>query len=193
MRFRNVAIVLGLFVLGLFVQPLFASNLVGALLVRAENGDDEAMLSLGIAYELGGYGVSQNMDEAIKWYRKSANLGNANGQAFLGTCYLEGKGVAKDYVEAVKWYTKSADQGQNIGLYSLGICYQFGFGVSKDMGKAVKLFATSALNGDALAQVKMGSLFLGLNKPDEAVKWYKMAAKQGNEEAKRVLKQISER
>ena len=52
-----------------------------------------------------------NFEEAVKWYRKSAEQGDALGQYALGWMYSNGKGVTQDYAEAVKWYRKSAEQG----------------------------------------------------------------------------------
>ena len=46
----------------------------------------------------------------MKWYRKAAEQGNADGQFNLGACYRDGTGVGKDEAEAVKWYSKAADQ-----------------------------------------------------------------------------------
>ena len=47
----------------------------------------------------------------MKWYRKSAEQGNATAHYNLGLCYDKGSGVTKDYSEAVKWYKKAAEQG----------------------------------------------------------------------------------
>ena len=47
----------------------------------------------------------------MKWYRKSADQGNAAAQCNLGVCYAKGQGVPQSYDEAIKWYRKSADQG----------------------------------------------------------------------------------
>ncbi len=58
-----------------------------------------------------GRGVSQDYPEAVKWYRKAAEQGNANGQNNLGLMYYHGTGVAKDMVEARKWFEKAAEQG----------------------------------------------------------------------------------
>ena len=35
--------------------------------------------------------------EAIKWYRKSADQGNAEGLRSIGNLYAEGEGVEKDF------------------------------------------------------------------------------------------------
>ena len=57
-----------------------------------------------------GWGVVKDEEEAIKWYRKAVEQGNAYGQCYLGDCYLRGQGVAKDKAEAVKWFRRAAEQ-----------------------------------------------------------------------------------
>ena len=58
-----------------------------------------------------GKGVVKDVTEAVKWYRKSAEQGDARAQSNLGIMYETGKGVSKDIAEAVKWYQKAAKQG----------------------------------------------------------------------------------
>ena len=52
-----------------------------------------------------------NLIEALKWYRKAVEQGNATAQCFLGACYEYGQGVKQSYAEAIKWYTRAAEQG----------------------------------------------------------------------------------
>ena len=66
-----------------------------------------------------GLGVAQSYEEAVKWYRKSADQGDADAQFNLGVCYDNGQGVAQSYKEAFKWYCKSADQGNSQAKDSL--------------------------------------------------------------------------
>ena len=58
-----------------------------------------------------GEGVTQDYEEAVEWFTKSAEQGLREAQHRLGNCYNKGKGVTKDYREAVKWLTKAAEQG----------------------------------------------------------------------------------
>ena len=58
-----------------------------------------------------GRGVLQDNLEAVKWYRKAAEQGNANAQNNLGYMYQYGKGVPQSKLEAVKWYRKADSQG----------------------------------------------------------------------------------
>lgn len=54
---------------------------------------------------------NNNYAEAVKWYRKSAEQGNAVAQYNLGNCYYDGNGVPQSYEGAVKWLRKAAEQG----------------------------------------------------------------------------------
>ena len=85
--------------------------------------------------------------EAVKWYRKAADQGNAPAQYNLGNMYRTGQGVAKDEVEAVKWYRKAADQGTASAQVNLGTMYWVGNGVVKDELEAYKWFLLSGAQG----------------------------------------------
>ena len=56
---------------------------------------------VGDAYDIGA-GVKRDVAEAIKWYRKAAEEGNAEGEYSLGGKYDSGDGVSQDYTEALK-------------------------------------------------------------------------------------------
>jgi TPR repeat protein len=58
-------------------------------------------------YEDGLGGLEQDEAEAVKWYRRAAEQGNADAQMRLGVMYGDGRGgLAEDYAEAVKWYRR---------------------------------------------------------------------------------------
>ena len=83
-----------------------------------------------------GWGVAQDYKEAAKWYRLSAEQGNAGAQLQLGFIYYSGQGVLQDYKEAVKWSRMAAEQG-NDGAYELvGLLYEVGRGVAQDNVRA---------------------------------------------------------
>jgi hypothetical protein len=58
-----------------------------------------------------GNGVIQDYKQAVAWYQKAADQGNAGAQYNLGFMYKNGYGVNKDSKQAVAWYQKAADQG----------------------------------------------------------------------------------
>src|SRR5207247_4637589 len=84
---------------------------------KAEAGDAESEVELGLRYEQG-EGVAKDQVEAVKWYRKAAEQNFALAQYNLGVFYQKGEGVEKDErqrlfggaedpVEAVRWYRKA--------------------------------------------------------------------------------------
>jgi TPR repeat protein len=85
--------------------------------------------------------------EAVKWWRKAAEQGNAQAQHNLGLMYDEGEGVTQDYAEAVKWYRKAAEQGDVEAQVILGRMYYFGDGILQDTITAHMWFHIAADNG----------------------------------------------
>ena len=71
----------------------------------AERGNDHAQYKLAECY-FDGYGVAQNRDEAVKWWRKAAEQGNTNAQYKLAQYYM-----TQDEAEALKWLHKAAKGG----------------------------------------------------------------------------------
>jgi uncharacterized protein len=70
-----------------------------------------------------GQGVPQDYNEAVKWFRLSAEQGDAEAQYNLGWMYYEGQGVPQDYKEAVKWYRLSAEQGNERAQINLAMMH----------------------------------------------------------------------
>ena len=88
--------------------------------------------------------------EAVKWYRKAAEQGNADGQNMLGLSYATGAGVTKDSFEAVKWFFKAAEQGHTEAQGNLGGMYARGDGVAKDNIEGLARINIAAASGTAL-------------------------------------------
>jgi FOG: TPR repeat, SEL1 subfamily len=63
-------------------------------------------------YQLGrAHEKNRNYGEAVSWYRKAADGGNAAAQYNLGVMYANGRGVSKNDAQAVDWFRKAAEQG----------------------------------------------------------------------------------
>jgi len=95
-----------------------------------------------------GLGVSQDDREAVKWYRKAAEQGDALAQYNLGGMYDEGQGVPQNDGEAAKWYLRAAEQGIANAQYNLALMYHDGLGVPLDYVQAFKWFDIAARGGD---------------------------------------------
>ena len=167
---------------------------------RQGSDENEARLTssqmneLGNDYFYGRKGKKTNYAEAMKWYRKAAEKGNAVAQNNLGNMYKNAFGVTKDYNEAVKWFQLAAEQGNASGQYNLGLMYQHGYGVKKDYAKALEWYEKSAKKGNAYGQYLLAQMYengFGTKKNlSHARYWYEKATAQGDEEAKKRLKEL---
>jgi hypothetical protein len=92
--------------------------------------------------------VPKDIAQAVKWFRKAADQGNAGAQNNLGVKYDNGQGVPKDYAEAVKWYRMAAEQGNTIAQVNLGGMYGKGHGVPKDLVQAHVWWNIAGANGN---------------------------------------------
>ena len=95
----------------------------------------------------------KDFGEAVKWYRKAAEQGDAQAQRNLGLCYYYGEGVAKDFGEAVKWLRRGAGQGDAQAQRLLGVCYEYGNGIEKNLAEAACWYRKAADQGDAQSQL----------------------------------------
>ena len=99
-----------------------------------------------------GQGVSQDHQEAAKWYRSAADLGYVSAQFKLAVMYDHGKKIAQDYHEALKYYHMAAVQGHTNAQASLGMMYGQGLGTPKNNVRAHMWLDLAASNGSGLAE-----------------------------------------
>jgi TPR repeat protein len=58
-----------------------------------------------------GRGASQNLTEAVRWFRKAAEQGVAEAQFNLGVMCASGQGIQPNHVESYMWFTLAFKQG----------------------------------------------------------------------------------
>ena len=145
---------------------------------QAERGNAEAMTCLAVDHM-----DLQNFDEAMRWFRKAADLGFPDAQYMLGSVYDGdyGKGVEKDSVEAVRWYRLAADQGDATAQSALAANYLLGKGVEKDIPTGLGWYRKAAESGDIAAKIMLGGIYASSefvpNDTAEAVVWFSSAFK----------------
>jgi TPR repeat protein len=105
-----------------------------------------------------GQGVQQDSKQAVAWYRKAADQGDARAQFNLGLMYSEGKGVQQDFKQAAAWYRKAADQGEVEAQCNLGNKYRQGQGVQQDSKQAAAWYQKAADQGHMKAHLGLGFL-----------------------------------
>ena len=100
--------------------------------------------------------VEQDQKEAVKWFLKAAEQGNAPAQQHLGVMYGGGEGVKQNSKESVKWHRKAAMQDLAGAQYSLGQMYWNGIGVEKNLSTAYAWFHLAAIHGSDLSRKSKG-------------------------------------
>ena len=149
---------------------------------KAEAGDAEAQVKVGIAYG-NGEGVAKDIRQAVYWYRKSAENGNRYGQYNLGYCYYQGLGVTKDDKLAFYWYKKAADQGYASAQNWVGYLYENGIAVEKNYTEALNWYVKAAAQGDGNALRNAGLFYdegRGVSKdPSKALFYFREALAKG--------------
>jgi TPR repeat protein len=136
-----------------------------------------------------GLGVARNEAESAKWLRLAVARNHAPAQVEMGRLLLA-QGPSKA-AEAFKCFEKAADKDHPEGQYELGRCYENGIGVVRNPGEAVFWYRKSARADWPDGQVAYGRCLLhGVGvAPSRALAriWFGQAAKQGNQEAVKLL------
>ena len=160
----------------------------------ATHNNVKALYNIGICFQ-NGTGVRQSYTEALTWFQKAASLGDANAQYNVGQYYRWNKfGIEIDLKKSYYWFKKAADQNLAEAQDQLGYFYANGIGgVKKDLHEAFRLFDLSARQGFSYGQYHVAKCFwegIGVDiNYNEAMIWYKSAAKQGHKKAIKKIKQ----
>ena len=167
---------------------------IATLSQRARSGDAQAQLMLGFAYDMG-RGARHSRKEAERWYRLSAESGNAEAQNAVGSVLQE----KRKYADALTWYEKSAAAGFPRGINNAGYLYDLGLGVPQDRSKARDYYLRAANFGWAESMWNLANIYyLGqVGPPDKglACVWTFRAGKyaKANEEVLRQRVQAGEK
>ena len=67
-----------------------------------------AQFNLAVSYD-DGEGVAQDKKQAVHWYTKAAEQGDADAQQTLSVMYARGEGVARDAAKSRYWARKARE------------------------------------------------------------------------------------
>lgn len=181
---------------GTAVQPEFSTQhfraaFSGFYQLEKDSHDDKLQYRLGqMLYT--GTGTEKDVQAAIIYLEKSAQLGNVNAQYLLGKVCLETD--IGDPAQAVAWMSKAAKAGNAAAQYSLGKLYRDGFHAEKDIAKAVSFFTAAAEQKNEYAAYQLGRLYLSgediTRNVQEAVRWLMMSSDLGNAYAQYALAKL---
>jgi TPR repeat protein len=124
---------------------------------------------------------AKQYDEALQWYKRAAELGNASAMRNVGLLYETGQGTAKDLAQAAAWYKRAAEKQQPNAMYDLAYLYETGRGVERDYSAAAEWYRKAAETKNPAAMNRLGYFHEnGWGVPQdyaEAMKWYQGAAR----------------
>jgi TPR repeat protein len=96
-------------------------------------------------------------EQAVYWFRVSADSGNAEGLAMLAFCQLEGLGLPRDPAQARQRLERAAAEGSLTAQFNLGRMLVAGWGGDPDAPRGVALYAAAAALGHADATFNLAS------------------------------------
>ncbi len=115
------------------------------------NGNLQAASRLACHYA---FDNDKNVEEALRWFRFSAERGEVSDQEILALFYQQGgfwpikPDVEKDLTQAAKWYLRAARQGAASSQKAIGKMYAEGEGVPQDFIEAYKWLNIAAASPD---------------------------------------------
>jgi TPR repeat protein len=114
----------------------------------ATAGSTKSCLLLGV-WNYEGTCCKINEEEALKWYKKAADNGNAVGTKLIGDFYTLGKGGLKSSYElGMKYYKIAASKGNTDAQYAISIMYRNGMGVKPNISESLTWAKLAAKNGN---------------------------------------------
>lgn len=167
-----------------------ATDSLQAIVKAAQEGDREAMNTVGTWYYLGRH-YDQNYKTAVQWFGRSAKAGNNKALANFARCYQKGHGVEADSIMAIKLYDESlkkgntklidrmdeeAKKGEKFANVYLGRYYA----KAKEVFKSSQYYAAAAEKGSVDACRELGLQLLNNKQAKEAADYFKKGYQAGD-------------
>lgn len=185
-------------------------NELTALYMKASRHDKEAYkilkglvemdnfaLGFYMALYAGGFGVSQDFDQAedisgdhlLPWLEEQSNEGESDSIGkvcavfLLGICHYHGVNVTQDESEGYNKFRQIAAKGYAPAQFYMGHCFENGNGIFKRLSRAKEWYELAATQGHSGALCALGDMYveaegLAWADPIEAVRCYTIAAEQ---------------
>ena len=160
-------------------QRYYKNALSGFLeLESKDQADDNLFYKMGTMYK-NGLGTDIDMDKAINYFMRSAELNNINAKRTLALEYISGKHLELDIEKGLEMLTECADSGDTLSCYKLGKIYFKGEIVYKDLNMAEKYFLKASQKENRYAYYSLDKLYLEKEKYslDKAVEYFEKVLK----------------
>ena len=143
------------------------------MLLLANNGHAKAQYHVGWMY-FNGVGTNQDVQVALKWYKKSAQLGDNLALAVLGSFYINGRSVDIDCKKGIDYLERAIEAGNKHVYKTLATMYYKGKCVKKNIELEKKFYQLYVGSGVA-SNFEMGQmLFWGIGIDRDRKKGIKM-------------------
>jgi len=150
-------------------------NELAALMQSAEKGDADAQFLLGMIYRQGRLGLPRNQSAALKWLEKAAQGGHAEARAMLASIRVPSSTAASALGDAAPAASPLPPSLRSADSY-------------------VRNLWRRANQGETAAQYVLAFKFEhggGVARNlEEAIRWYKAAAAQGDSDAAHALRRL---
>uniref|UniRef100_UPI004048870B caspase family protein n=1 Tax=Orrella sp. TaxID=1921583 RepID=UPI004048870B len=126
-----------------------------------EKDDPASQHVMGYINWLGLAGFKKDVDEAIRWFQRSAGTGYENSFGYLALVYEEASHLAGHEQKAFDWHMKSALSGNAVAMTALGEIYAYGLlNQEKDKKKALEWLEKGAALGSVKAHYLAGLIYV---------------------------------
>ena len=143
----------------------------------ASGGYLPAQISLASWYHFGYEDIDIDIDEAIFWYEKAAQLGNQSAQLAVAGLYLS----KQDDTKAFKWYQILAKNNNTNAQYYLAYMHANGKGTAKDLKRAFNWVEKSARQDNGQAQYMLSIFYKnGIGSSANNTAWLSWLKKSAN-------------
>ncbi|MDA0350497.1 MAG: TonB family protein [Verrucomicrobia bacterium] len=140
---------------------------------------------------LEGWGVEQNLKEAIGIMKSLGNNGFHQAQAALYILYMKAKFVEKDPIQALNWLSMAAEESNSAYQHVFASYLYKGELVPQDIHKAFNLLEESALDGQLEAIYRLSLLSYkeakSRDERDKAIEFLDLAAEYGHHKSQLLI------
>ena len=140
-------------------QEYYNQALSGFLKLEADGqADDNLFYKIGAMYK-NGLGTEADMNKAIDYFKRSAELNNKNGLYEYGKALLIGENITQDIPKAMDCLEKAVRLGNLNAKRFLALEYISGEHIEQDIDKGIEMLTECADGGDPLSCFMLGRIY----------------------------------
>lgn len=140
-------------------QEYFSQALSGFLKLEADGqADDNLFYKIGVMYK-NGLGTEVDIDKALEYFKRSAELNNKNGLYEYGKALLFGENITQDMPKAMDCLEKAVRLSNVNAKRFLALEYISGEHIELKIDKGIEMLTECADGGDPLSCFMLGRIY----------------------------------